>query len=151
PGSESKEYLTGARGEFGLQEFVPIPYGNGIDPVLSGPGILFQGGFLDHALFGGHDHIMAVHILLVLKVLGTDKGLHLVLVLNIDQVLYGPSLRGSTAFWDFVDPHPETFALLGEEQHVLVVGAHEKMFQKVLVPGGGGLLAHPAPVLGLVF
>src|SRR5690606_40466161 len=96
-----------------------------IDTVLSRSGILFQRGFFHDTLFRGHDHVMAVNILLVLQVLGTDKGLHRIIVLYIDQVLDGTSLGGFGAFRNFIYPHPETFALLRKEQHVLVVGPNK--------------------------
>src|SRR5690606_21391853 len=147
PGLQAQEYLAGPCGELGFEQLVPIPYRDRIDAVLSWPGILLQGSLLDHALFGGHDHIMTVYIRFILQVLGTDEGLDLIIVLDIDQVLYGPTLGSPAAFRNFVDTHPETFSLLGKKEHVLVVGAHEQMFQKVFVPGRGCLLAHSSPVL----
>ena len=93
---------------------------------------------------------MAVHVLLVLQVAGTDKGLDLVILGNVDQVLYGPSLGGTAALGDFVDPEPVALPVLGKEEHVLVVGAHKKVLQEILGPGGRGLLAHAPALLRLV-
>ena len=64
-------------------------------------------------LLGGHNHIVVVDVLLVFKVLRIDKGFHLIVLLNINEVLYRSSLLPFSILQEFQTPASRNTSLFG--------------------------------------
>lgn len=88
-------YLGAAAGEFGLDQLVALADHDGIDAVLTGTRVRFQFGLLDRAVLGTHDDIVVVHVFRIVQTLHVDIGTHLVVRLDLDDVLNRPSFRGA--------------------------------------------------------
>src|SRR5690606_32020146 len=73
----------------GAQKLVIVTDLNGVNTVCSRSGISFKGRFLNRTVSGDHYHVHLVHIFLILKVIGTDIGLHLIVRFDVDEVLNG--------------------------------------------------------------
>ena len=94
---------------------------------------------------------MGIDIFRILDVLDGDVRHHLVIGLNVDQVLDGPPLGRPGAFRHLEDAHPETAALLREDEQPIVVGRREDLLDEILITGDGPLGPHPTTGLFLVF
>ena len=94
---------------------------------------------------------MSIDVLRILDILDRDVSHDLVVRLDVDQVLDGPSLGGTGAFWNFENPHPEAASVLREDEQPIVVGRREDLLDEILVAGDGPLGPHSTAGLLLVF
>ena len=92
-----------------------------------------------------------IDVLCIFDIFNVDKGPDLVFGFDIDHVLYRPSLGCPCSFRYFKYPHPEHLTIFGKEEHIVMVGGHEKVFEKVLVTDGASFGPTPSPVLPPVF
>ena len=81
------------------------------------------------------------------KALHTDKRVHAVILVNLEQVLDGASLRVLRTLGNLIYLQPVATSLLGEEEHVVVVGGGVDVFDEVLVACRASLRTHTSAVL----
>jgi len=92
--------------------FVVFADGDGVDPVLARPRIGFQQGLFNHTLLGTEQQVVGVDEFLIgLQVFHPDEGVHLVVGINVEQVLDGAPLGIFGPFWYFIHLQPIASAL----------------------------------------
>ena len=94
---------------------------------------------------------MVVDEILILQIPDIQHGDHLVVLIDVQQVLDSPTLAVLAFFWNLKGAHPVALALFGEEQQVVVVGAGEDVLDEVGVACGGAFGALASPTLSAVF
>ena len=82
---------------------------------------------------------MVVDELCIIQSLQAEECIHLVIALDVEEVLDGTTLGIAVALWNLVTLQPVTAALLGEEQHGLVHGSRIDILSEVLITGTGTL------------
>ena len=94
---------------------------------------------------------MVIDELLVLQIPYVQHGNHLVVLIDIQQVLDSPTLAVLAFFGNLESTQPVALALFGKEQQVVVVGAGEDMLDEVGVAGRRAFGALASPTLAAVF
>ena len=83
----------------------------------------------------------------VVKPFDTDKRVHRIIGVNVEQVLYSSALAVFGTFGYLIYLEPVAPALAGEEQHVVVHRRGVDVLDKVFVAGIAAARAHTATVL----
>src|SRR5690625_303491 len=115
--------------------------------ILSWTAVSFQARFLYLPLFGCHNNVVILDVLLILKGLDRNKGFNTVILGNFDQIHNGSSAGESGSFRYLIHFQPVTVSLLGKEEDVVMVGSHEEMFYIFIVPGSGAFHPFTSPAL----
>ena len=102
-------------------------------------GICLQTGLLHGTVLGSEDYIMVVDELCIIQSLQAEECIHLVIALDVEEVLDGTALGVAVALRNLVTLQPVAAALLGEEQHGLVHGSRIDILGEVLITGTGSL------------
>ena len=82
---------------------------------------------------------MVVDELCIIQSLQAEECIHLVIALDVEEVLDGTTLGIAVALRNLVTLQPVAAALLGEEQHGLVHGSRIDILGEVLITGTGTL------------
>ncbi len=90
---------------------------------------------------------MGIDELCVVEALQTEEGIHLVVVLDVEEVLDGTSLGVAVALGNLITLEPVATSLLGEEEHRLVHGGGIDVLGEVLVAGACSLGAYASTSL----
>ena len=85
------------------------------------------------------------------EVFHADEGIDAVVLIDLEQILDGTSLAVFRHLGDFIHLQPVAAALLGEEEHVVMVGCRIDILDEVLVARGTSLGADSSAVLGAEF
>ena len=136
--------------ELRLEQLVALADDNRVDAVLTRTRVGLELRLLDDALFRAHDDVVAVHVVGIVQTLDVDVGAHLVVGLNLDDVLDGAALRAARALGNLVDLEPVAAALLREEEHRVVHRGRIDVLDEVLVARGAPLGTPAAAVLRTV-
>ena len=102
-------------------------------------GICLQTSLLHRTILGSEDYIMVVDELSIIQTSQTEESIHLVIALNIEEVLDSTTLGIAVTLRNLVALQPVAAALLGEEQHSLVHGSRIDILGEVLITGTGSL------------
>ena len=102
-------------------------------------------GFLDHAIFGGHDNI-----LLIIEFANRQRGRNLLAFLHRQQIHQRLASRRPACLWHFIDLLAEHAAPVREEQQVIMGGGHHQLRHKILFLGGHGGFTLATTALGPV-
>ena len=82
---------------------------------------------------------MAVDELSVIQASEAEECIHLVIVLDVEEILDGTALGVAVTLRNLVALQPVAATLLGEEQHGLVHGSRIDILGEVLITGTGSL------------
>ena len=143
--ARSYHYLVAARGEVHGDEFVAFVEPYGYFAVAMDAGKLFDPGLFDESLLGGKGYVAFRPLLY-----GYERR-YLFILGYLNEVDDCPAAGGTGGFGYLVALYGIHLAQRREEQDVVVRGADEHAFDKVLVFGLVGGDAHAAAVLSLVF
>ena len=80
---------------------------------------------------------MVVDELCIIQTSQAEESVHLVIALNIEQVLDSSSLRIAVTLWNLIALEPVAASLLREEQHGLVHGSRIDELREVLITCAG--------------
>ena len=135
-----------AIGEAYVNHFVAIHNIDGIHAIGSWATIGFQARFLYRTVLGGKHHIVGFDEVFVFESSSSQpqEGIHGIVSINIQQVLYGTSLRSLVAFRNFIALQPMATSFLGKEQHGLVHRGGIDKLGEILVACMGTLRPYSA-------
>ena len=102
-------------------------------------GICLQTGLLHSTVLGSEYNVMVVDELCIIQSLQAEECIHLVIALDVEEVLDGTTLGIAVALRNLVTLQPVAAALLGKEQHGLVHGSRIDILGEVLITGTGTL------------
>ena len=144
-------YMSGYSPEYDLQLMVQIvlTYGNGVHPVLSRPRIGFERGLFHDTLLRAEHEVMRAVVLRVLQMLDPDESIHLVIGLNVEQILYSATLACLVTLRYLIDFQPIAPPLLGEEEHSGMHRCGINILDEILVARIAPLRTYAAPILRL--
>ena len=106
---------------------------DGYHTVGTWTGVCFQAGLLHRTILGSEYYVMAVDELSVVQASEAEECIHLVIALDVEEVLDGTTLGVAVALRNLVTLQPIASSLLGEEEHRLVHGGRINILGEVLV------------------
>ena len=120
---------------------------DGIHTIGTWTAISLKTGLLDDTILGCKYNIVAVNKFLVIQILYSQHCIDGIVSLDVEQVLYCPTLRVLGALGNLIALEPVAPTLLGEEQQRVVHCGRIYIFGEVLVTGMGTLTAHSTTAL----
>ena len=113
-------------GEAGAQKFVAFVEGERDDAARHGVVELRQLALLDHAAFGHHHDELVVH-----ELAHRQEGLHLLVLLQVDQARNVLALAGGAGVGKLIDFEPEHPPAVGERQQVAQGGGDQHVLDEI--------------------